>query len=118
MDNPMQLVASDILGEAHGLSVAVCIVAIVMGLLLGVTGWLLRRFWVVLGATLAGGLAGLLQGASYDVQPLVAGLGLALIAGLLAVFLIRFIIYVAVAFTCLFAAHVKFPQVDYPGIIL
>src|SRR5438067_3591816 len=99
MDNPMQLVATDILGDAHGLSVTVCIVGIVLGMALGLTGWLARRFWVVLGATLGGGLVGLLYGPNYDVQPMVAGLALALVAGILSVFLIRFIVYVTVAFT-------------------
>jgi hypothetical protein len=114
----MQLVATDILAEAHGLSMTVCIVGIVLGMLLGGTGWLARRFWVVLGATLSGGLVGLLYGASYDVQPMVAGLGLAVAFGILSVFLIRFIVYVTVAFTCLFAVHMRFPQFDYPGLVL
>ncbi len=114
----MHLVASDILYDAHGLSVTACIIGIVLGVVLGLTGWLARRFWVVLGATLGGGLAGLLYGRSYDIQPMVAGLALALTSGILAVFLIRFIVYVTVAFTCLFAVHMKFPQVDYPGLVL
>ncbi len=114
----MQLVAPDILVEARGLSESVCTVGVLLGILVGVTGWWARRFWVVLGATLAGGLTGLLYGTSYDVQPLVAALALALAFGLGALLLIRFIVYVGVAFTCLFVMHHYFPRYDYPALSL
>src|ERR1051326_3484894 len=118
VDDAMQLVASDILSEAHGLSVTACIFGIFLGVALGLTGWLARRFWIVLAATLGGGLAGGLVGPSYDIQPMAAALALAVAAGLMADVLHRFFVYVTVAFTCLFAVHMKFPQVDYPGVVL
>src|SRR5438034_242014 len=85
----MQLIAPDILQEAQGLSPAVSGTALFVGLVLWLTGWSWHRFWVVLSATAGAGLFGLLSSPYYKVQPLVAGLLLAVAAGVLALTLVR-----------------------------
>jgi hypothetical protein len=114
----MELVAKDILTEARGLSDIVCMLGVILGIALGLTGWWANRFWVVLAATLTGGLYGLLNGTSYGVQPMVAALGLAIGSGLLALLLVRFVVYAAVAFSFLFLVHIFFPRLDQPALTL
>ncbi len=114
----MHLIAIDILAEARGLSEAVCGAGLALGVLLGLTGWWANRFWVVLAATIAGGMAGITQGASHGVQPMVAALGLAVAAGLTALLLVRFVVYAAVAFSFMFLIHLLVPRFDQPALSL
>ena len=55
----MQLIAADIIAEAHGLSVPFAAAGVAIGALLWILGWRWHRFWVVLATTVAAGLAGL-----------------------------------------------------------
>jgi len=85
----MQLLAPDILAEARGLSVTISAWGLAFGILLWLMGWRWHRFWIVLLATSVGGVFGLNAGPVYGVQPLVAGLLLAVGAGALALTLVR-----------------------------
>lgn len=90
----MQLIAPDILTEVRALSLPLCGVGFSVGLLLWATGWRAHRFWIVLAATSAAGLGGLLHGPSTRVQPVVAAVLLALAAGMLALALVRVVAFV------------------------
>jgi len=91
----MQFIASDILAEGRGLSAAVCAVGVAVGLLLWLTGWWGHRFWIVLATTVLAGLFGLVKGPALNVQPLVAGLLLAVAAGVVALALVRVVAFAA-----------------------
>jgi len=91
----MHLITPDILLESKELSLA----ASGAGLAVGAAVWLLggwsHRFWLVLLTTLAAGVYGLSIGEAFGVQPLVAGLLLAVAAGTLALALVRVAAFVA-----------------------
>jgi len=91
----MHLIAPEILAEARSLSVGLLIGGEVVGLLLWLFGWWGHRFWIVLVATVAAGILGLLAGPNYGLQPFVAGILLAVSAGVLALTLIRLVAYAA-----------------------
>jgi MFS family permease len=91
----MQLVAPDIVAEAAGLSPALCVFGIVLGVLLWLFGWRGHRFWIVLGSTVLAGLHGLSRATDYGSQPLLAGILLAIASGLLALALVRVVAFVA-----------------------
>src|SRR5262249_60727682 len=77
----MHLVDPDILADAQGLSPAVCVVGMVLGVALWLFGGRGHRFWLVLLITLAAGVYGLSVAEAYAVQPLVAGVLLGVAAG-------------------------------------
>jgi hypothetical protein len=85
----MNLVAPDILADGQGLSAPVCGAGLALGFFLWLLGGWGQRFWLVLVATLSAGVYGLSVGERYGVQPLVAGLLLAVAAGALALSLVR-----------------------------
>src|SRR4051794_31182340 len=95
----MQLFAPDILEAAHGLSLGMSITGLVVGLLLWVTGWWWHRFWIVLGCTVAAGMIGLAYASQLGhvggMKPLLAGLLMAIAAGVLALALVRVIVFAA-----------------------
>jgi MFS family permease len=91
----MQLVAPEILSEAHGLSVGLSAAGLAIGFLLWVWGWRGHRFWIVLFTTAVAGTFGVVSLESRGVQPLVAGLLLALAAGILALAVVRIIAFAA-----------------------
>lgn len=91
----MHLLAPDILAEARGLSVGLCAAGISVGLALWLLGWRAHRFWIVLFTTVGAGILGLLSGHAHGVQPLVAGLLLALAAGVLALAVVRIFAFLA-----------------------
>ncbi len=97
----MQLVAPEILAEACKLSWYLNASALALGLFLWLYGARGHRFWIALVITAAAGLIGLYQGPAYNVQPLVAGLLLALAAGALALSLVRVFLFIAGGFTSL-----------------
>jgi hypothetical protein len=105
----MQLAAPDILAEASQLSVAVIACAFVIGLLLWLFGWRGHRFWLVLAATIAGGIFGLYSGPAYGTHALVAGLLLAVAAGAMALSLIRLLAFIAGGIFAWFAVHALAP---------
>ncbi len=90
----MQFVAPDILAEMRGLSPAVCGVGIGIGVLLWLFGWWGHKFWIVLATTVVAGIAGLTSARSAGVQPFVAGLLLAVAAGLMALALARLMAFI------------------------
>jgi hypothetical protein len=111
----MPLVDPQILAEAQGLSLALYAVGLVLGLALWTFGWKWHRFWTVLAITVAAGVYGLTDAAStMRAQPLVAGLLLALAAGLLALSLARMMAFGAGGFAALLAQGAWAPAWDQP----
>jgi hypothetical protein len=91
----MHLLAPDILADARGLSVSLCVVGLVVGLALWLLGWWSHRFWVVLTITVIGGILGLSEGPALRAQPLVAAVLLAIAAGMMALALARLMAFAA-----------------------
>jgi hypothetical protein len=110
----MRLLAPDLLVDARELSVAVTGTGLTLGLLLWLLGWRAHRFWIVLSATFAGGVAGLVSSPAYDVQPLVAGLLAAVAAGVLALALVRVLAFAAGALAACLLVHALAPAWDQP----
>jgi MFS family permease len=110
----MQLMAPDILEAAVGLSPALTITAFLIGAMLWFVGGLTHRFWVVLGGTLIAGVVGLFVGKRFDMQPLVAGLLLAVSVGALALALFRVLLFVAAGSAVVWLAGVVAPSWDEP----
>jgi hypothetical protein len=97
----MNLVAPEILQEARGLPPLVTGSALAIGFVLWLWGARGHRFWIALAITAAAGLVGLFHGPTYGLQPLVAGLLLAVAAGTLALSLVRVLLFVAGGFAAL-----------------
>ena len=110
----MQLIAPDILTAGQGLSAAICVVGIALGLLLWLFGWRAHRFWIALIATAAAGLSGLQSGPRNGIPPLVASLLLAVAFGLLALALARVAAFAAGGIAAWMLAHAIVPQWDEP----
>src|SRR5262245_24702020 len=95
----MQLIASDILEAAHGLSVAISAVGLGIGLLLWITGWWGHRFWIVMLTTVTAGVLGIVHsnvlGTINGMRPLVTGVLVAIAAGVLALALVRVVVFAA-----------------------
>lgn len=101
----MQLFAPEIFMEGHGLSGGLCAVGLVLGIALWVTGWLGHRFWIVLATTVFAGIIGLATSSLHGMKPLVAGILLAVAAGLLALSLIRLVVFAATGAALATALH-------------
>jgi hypothetical protein len=114
----MQLVAPDILEQARGLSVPVCATGLALGALLWIFGWSANRFWIAFFATIAAGVFGLQEGPARGVQPLIAGLSLAIVAGVTAVLLVRLLAYFAGGVAGLLLVHVLVPHWDEPVVCI
>jgi hypothetical protein len=112
----MNLVSPDILEEVRQLSPFVLATGLVIGLLLWLFGGRGHRFWLALAMTVAGGLFGLSFGAAYSMQPLVAGLLLAVTAGALALALTRVLLFVAGGGACIWLARAVAPSWDEPAL--
>jgi hypothetical protein len=98
----MSLIDSEIVKELCGLSVGMNVVGVVVGLMLWLTGWWAHRFWIVMITTALAGIAGLISGPVQGIRPLLAGLLLAVAAGVLALALVRLAAFAAGgAATCL-----------------
>lgn len=110
----MQLIAPDILADATGLSIPLVIACLVIGIVLWLFGWRTHRFWLVLVATVFGGLYGLYEAESFRTQPLVAAVLLAVTAGVLALAVVRLLAFAAGGFAGLFAIQVFLPAWDQP----
>jgi hypothetical protein len=91
----MWFLAPDILELTRQLSPMVCIVGLLIGLLLWSFGGSSYRFWLALLITVAAGGLGLNLGRPNGVQPLVAGMLMALAAGVMALALARITLFVA-----------------------
>jgi MFS family permease len=114
----MQLLAPDLLADVRELSVAVTAAGLGLGLLLWLLGWWGHRFWIVLGATVAGGVAGLTSSPDYGAQPLVAGLLAAVAAGVLALALVRVLAFAAGGLAASVLIHAFAPSWDQPLLTL
>ena len=114
----MRFVAPDILTDARELSAGVCAAGVILGFALWWFGWRGHRFWIVLSATLAGGIAGLASSPAYGVQPLVAGLLAAVAAGVLALALARVLAFAAGSLAACLMVHTFAPSWDQPLVSL
>ena len=110
----MHLIAPDILLEARGLSPALPAVGVTVGLLLWLYGSYGHRFWIVMLLTLAAGVYGLCFGPAYGMQPMVAGLLLAVSTGTLGLALMRVLSFAAGGLAALWLGHVLAPSSDEP----
>jgi MFS family permease len=110
----MQALAPDLLTEARELSVTATAVGLGVGLMLWLLGWRGHRFWVVLAATVVGGIAGLASSPAYGVQPLVAGLLAAVAAGVLALALVRVLAFAAGGLAACLLVRAVAPSWDQP----
>jgi hypothetical protein len=110
----MQLVAPDILEEARTLSPYLSGAGLTLGFLLWSVGGRTHRFWLAMSVTLSAGLLGLTLGKQYGMQPLVAGLLLAVSAGALALSLVRILLFAAGGLAALGLMHSFAPAWDEP----
>lgn len=106
----MQLIAPEILLEAHGIAPAISAAGLCVGLLLWLTGWWGHRFWIVLTTTVVGGFLGLKLEPVYDTHPLLTALLLAIAAGVLALALVRVIVFAASGATLCAVVHLFAPM--------
>jgi MFS family permease len=110
----VHLISPDILTEARALSFGLLAAGLIVGLLLWLLGWWGHRFWIVLIATVGAGIFGLNAGPNYGLQPVVAGLLLAISAGVLALTLVRLFAYAAGGFAAWMLVHALAPLWDQP----
>lgn len=110
----MQLLAPDILEEAKLLSPYLSGAGLFLGFLLWSVGGRTHRFWLAMSVTLSAGLLGLTLGKQYGMQPLVAGLLLAVSAGALALSLVRILLFAAGGLAALGLMHTLAPVWDEP----
>lgn len=110
----MQLVAPEILAEAQKLSFGMVALLLAIGLFLWTFGWWSHRFWVVLTTTVLAGIYGLYNGPVFQAQPLLAGLLLALSAGLLALALVQVLAFAAGGLVGLWAVQLAWPSMSQP----
>lgn len=110
----MQLLAPDILEDARLLSPMLSGTGAVLGFLLWAFGGRTHRFWLAMSVTLTAGLFGLYLGRDYGMQPLVAGLLLAVSAGALALSLVRILLFAAGGLAALALTHGLAPATDEP----
>jgi hypothetical protein len=104
----------DMLADVRQLSAVFGVGGLLIGLVLWLAGWWTHRFWAVLGMTVLGGLAGLLNSAALQAQPLVAALGTALASGILALTVMRLAAFVAGGYAGLLLAHAYLPSWEQP----
>jgi hypothetical protein len=110
----MELIVPEILADVRQLSTVFCVLALLVGFALWVAGWRSHRFWIVLGFTVAGGVWGLQNAEALYAQPLVAAIGVALGAGILALTLVRLVAFAAGGYTGLLLVHAVSPGWDQP----
>jgi hypothetical protein len=85
-----------------------------LGTLLWLFGGRSHRFWLAMAVTLSAGLLGLMLGKHYGMQPLVAGLLLAVSAGALALSLVRILLFAAGGIAALGGMHMIAPTWEEP----
>lgn len=110
----MRFLAPDILAEARSLSPFLSGVGLALGLGLWLFGGRTHRFWLAMCVTLTAGLLGLAYGKQYGMQPLVAGLLLAVSAGALALSLVRILLFAAGGLAALGLMQTMTPAWDEP----
>src|SRR5438105_14071383 len=105
----MRLIDPDFLTEACGLSPAITGGAFALGLLIWLFGWWGHRFWIVLAMTASAGIIGLSLGPDYGGRPSLAGLLLAVASGVMALALVRVVVFAAGGLAGWGVAHLFFP---------
>src|SRR3954447_23093119 len=112
----MQLLAPDILEAAQPRQLSPLIpgLGLLIGLLLWLYGGRSHRFWLSLCLTVGAGCVGLQYGAAYGMQPLVAGLLLAVAVGALALALVRLLLFTAGGLAALAVVQAVAPAWDEP----
>lgn len=110
----MQLIAPDILEEARGLSPMLSGTGAAIGFLMWALGGRTHRFWLAMSVTLTAGLLGLALGKDYGMQPLAAGLLMAVSAGALALSLVRILLFAAGGLAALGIVYSLAPAWDEP----
>ena len=110
----MQLVAAEILTEAHGMSWPVAAFGIIVGMFLWVFGWQWHRFWIVFVTTVIAGTVGLTMQQEIGPRMLAAGVLLAIAAGLLAMDLSRLIAFAVGGSVCWLTVHAIVPTFQQP----
>ncbi len=110
----MVLVDPEILEAGRQLSLPLSAAGLLIGTLLWLCGAWTHRFWVVLSLTLLAGVYGLLHGPDHGMQPIVAGLILAVAAGTLGLALMRVLAFVTGGWAFYIAARLITPAADEP----
>ncbi|VTS06370.1 hypothetical protein [Tuwongella immobilis] len=106
----MRLIAPDLLEESLGLSLAIQVGVLLVGLMLWFGGYRWHRFWIVLGVTAFAGLLGLASGRAIGGQVLVFGMLLAVAGGMLAMELARLLAFTIGGFAAWVAVHSLLPH--------
>lgn len=114
----MQLLLPEILAELTPLSPALLAIGGTAGLILWIAGWWSHRFWIVLSATILGGLNGLLYGPTMGVPAIPAALLLAISLGLVALSLMRVFAFFAGGIACLILMNLLAPTIQAPLIVM
>jgi hypothetical protein len=114
----MRLLTPDILAEARGLSVTIPGIVFVLGLLIWLLGWRGHRFWIVLAMTVSAGMVGLSWGQGLGTRPLLAGLLLAVTAGVMALALVRMVVFAAGGVAGWLLVRMVFPAWEEPLVCL
>jgi hypothetical protein len=105
-----QFIIPEILAEARSLSMGALGMCLALGVFLWLFGWWSHRFWVVLITTVLAGIFGLYESSAFQAHQLLAGLLLALAAGLLALHLVRVLAFLAGGLAGLWAAQAVVPN--------
>lgn len=106
----MYFIATDILADLCGLSLGLIVALLPVGFLLCLLGWWSHRFWIVLASTVIAGVFGLLEATSWQAQPIVVAVLLAIAAGVLALALVRVITFVAGGLAGVYLVLLAFPS--------
>jgi|GEM_PF-455286 len=89
----MHFIDPDVLMAARGLSQGSSVFLLLIGLLLWTCGWRWHRFWIVFTITMIAGMIGLSAGRSAGGQVMVAGILMAVAAGVMALELARLLAF-------------------------
>jgi hypothetical protein len=110
----MTLLAPDVLEAARGLSLPVLALGLLVGFVLWALGWRAHRFWIVLTTTVGAGILGLYSEPMHGMQPLVAGVLLAVAAGVMALALARLVAFVSGGVAAWLVVHAVAPAWNEP----
>src|SRR5262249_46605587 len=110
----MYMLAPDIVAEARGLPNAISGTGLALVLMLWALGWWGHRCWIVRAATIAAGVFALAGGPLSNVQPLVVAVLLALAVGVLALSLVRLVVFAAGGLVAWMAVHAALPSFQEP----
>ena len=108
----MQVLDPEFLALTRDLSPGVSVVGGLVGLALWLFGARSHRFWLALVMTVSAGTVGLALGREFAVQPLVAGLLLALAAGMLALALTRITLFVLGGLCAILLVRIAVPSAN------